>query len=129
MSLLELREVAVHFGGLHALDGQAGHGQTLGQIGVTVFQRLDNVHVIDYRALDTVVLTDCPRPDRPHQLLRMTAPRPTTRRTSLPTRSFSLSTLFPLHVPPTPPTHNQLPPFPPLPPVRARRKRAARIPE
>src|SRR5215211_754672 len=40
--------------------------EALGELAVAGLQRLDDVHVIDDRALGPVVLADGPAPDRPH---------------------------------------------------------------
>src|SRR3954471_12941220 len=40
--------------------------QTLGELAVAGLERLDDVHVVDDRALGPVVLADGPAPDRPH---------------------------------------------------------------
>src|SRR6476660_8270218 len=40
--------------------------EALGEVPVTGLQRLDDVHVVDDRALGPVVLADRPAPDRPH---------------------------------------------------------------
>src|SRR3954452_10686636 len=40
--------------------------QALGELAVAGLERLDDVHVVDDRALGPVVLADRPAPDRPH---------------------------------------------------------------
>src|SRR3954453_67530 len=40
--------------------------QALGELAVAALERLDDVHVVDDRALGPIVLADGPAPDRPH---------------------------------------------------------------